>query len=119
MGDLDYSGADTVRQIVGELERRGARLVLCSVDPAVRKLLDAYGLTDKDRGGVHLPDAAPTPRRISRPRQRRGTHGHTRIRSPASMTVHLDHVTTAAQWQPCRPHPGHPRPTDDQICHGT
>jgi anti-anti-sigma regulatory factor len=29
------------------LERRNARLVLCSVDPAVRKLLDAYGLTDQ------------------------------------------------------------------------
>ncbi len=47
MGDVDYSGADTVRQIIGELRRRGARLVLCSVDPAVRKLLDAYGLTEQ------------------------------------------------------------------------
>jgi len=47
MGDLDYSGSDTVRQIVGELQRREARLVLCSVDPAVRKLLDAYGLTEQ------------------------------------------------------------------------
>jgi len=32
---------------VGELQRREARLVLCSVDPAVRKLLDAYGLTEQ------------------------------------------------------------------------
>ena len=47
IGDLDYSGADSVRQIHDELEGRGARLVLCSVDPAVRKLLDAYGLTEK------------------------------------------------------------------------
>jgi MFS superfamily sulfate permease-like transporter len=46
MGDLDYSGADSVRQIAGELQRRNARLVLCSVDPAVRKLLDDFGLTD-------------------------------------------------------------------------
>lgn len=46
MGDLDYSGADTVRQVAGELERQNARLVLCSVDPAVRTLLDAYGLTE-------------------------------------------------------------------------
>ena len=45
MGDIDYSGSDSVRQITGELRRRGARLVLCSVDPAVRKMLDAYGLT--------------------------------------------------------------------------
>ena len=47
IGDIDYSGADTVRQIAGELERQNAKLVLCSVDPAVRKLLDAYGLTEK------------------------------------------------------------------------
>jgi high affinity sulfate transporter 1 len=47
MGDLDFSGADSVRQIAGEMERRKAKLVVCSVDPAVRKLLDAYGLTDK------------------------------------------------------------------------
>jgi len=47
IGDLDYSGADTVRQVAGELERQNARLVLCSVDPAVRKLLDAFGLTEK------------------------------------------------------------------------
>ncbi len=47
MGDLDFSGADSVRQIAGEMERRNARLAICSLDPAVRKLLDAYGLTEK------------------------------------------------------------------------
>lgn len=47
VGDIDYSGADTVRQIADELQRRNARLVLCTVDPAVRRLLDAYGLTEK------------------------------------------------------------------------
>jgi MFS superfamily sulfate permease-like transporter len=47
MGDVDFSGSDSVRQVRDELERRGGRLVLCSVDPAVRKLLDAYGLTEK------------------------------------------------------------------------
>ncbi len=47
MGDLDYSGADSLRQITGELQRRNARLVMCSVDPAVRKLLDAFGLTEQ------------------------------------------------------------------------
>jgi SulP family sulfate permease len=55
IGDLDYSGADTVRQIADELQRRGARLVLCSVDPAVRKLLDAYGLTE-EIGADHIFD---------------------------------------------------------------
>ena len=47
IGDLDFSGSDSVRQIRDELERRGGRFVVCSVDPAVRKLLDAYGLTGK------------------------------------------------------------------------
>ncbi len=47
MGDLDYSGADTLRQIRSELDGRGTRLVLCSIDPAVRKLLDAFGLTEQ------------------------------------------------------------------------
>jgi sulfate permease, SulP family len=46
VGDLDFSGADSVRQIQGELVRLNATLVLCAVDPAVRKLLDSYGLTD-------------------------------------------------------------------------
>ena len=58
ISDIDFSGADTVRQIAGELERRNAKLVLCSVDPAVKKLLDAYGLTEKIGAGVHLRDAA-------------------------------------------------------------
>jgi MFS superfamily sulfate permease-like transporter len=46
MGDLDYSGADTLRQVRNELDSRGTRMVLCSVDPTVRKLLDAFGLTE-------------------------------------------------------------------------
>ena len=55
MGDLDFSGADSVRQIQNELVRLNATLVLCAVDPAVRKLLDAYGLTDTI-GAEHIFD---------------------------------------------------------------
>jgi MFS superfamily sulfate permease-like transporter len=47
IGDIDFSGADSVRQIQNELLGRNATMVLCAVDPAVRRLLDAYGLTDK------------------------------------------------------------------------
>jgi MFS superfamily sulfate permease-like transporter len=47
MGDLDYSGADTLRQVRNELDGRGTRMILCTVDPAVRKLLDAFGLTEQ------------------------------------------------------------------------
>ena len=50
MGDIDYSGADTLRQVRSELDARGTRMVLCSVAPAVRTLLDAYGLIDQIRG---------------------------------------------------------------------
>ena len=46
MADLDYSGADALRQITRRVTEQGARLVLCSVDTPVRTLLDAYGLTD-------------------------------------------------------------------------
>jgi MFS superfamily sulfate permease-like transporter len=55
IGDLDFSGADSVRQIQNELVGRDATLVLCAVDPAVRRLLDAYGLTDKI-GPEHIFD---------------------------------------------------------------
>jgi MFS superfamily sulfate permease-like transporter len=55
VGDVDFSGADSVRQIQNELVRQNATLVLCAVDPAVRKLLDAYGLTD-EIGAEHIFD---------------------------------------------------------------
>lgn len=57
IGDIDFSGADSVRQMHGELEARGTKLVLCSVDPAVRRLLDAYGLTEKI-GTAHIFDTS-------------------------------------------------------------
>ncbi|MFL5647967.1 MAG: SulP family inorganic anion transporter, partial [Chloroflexota bacterium] len=47
MGDVDYSGADALRAVVEELRAEGTTLVLCDVDPEVRRLLDAYGLTEK------------------------------------------------------------------------
>ncbi len=47
MGDVDYSGADSLRQVREELERMGITLVLCDVNPKVRRLLDEYGLTEQ------------------------------------------------------------------------
>jgi high affinity sulfate transporter 1 len=46
IGDVDYSGADAIRQLRDELERAGTTLVLCDLSPKVRAQLDAYGLTD-------------------------------------------------------------------------
>ncbi len=45
MGDIDFSGADSVRQLQGEMTRRGGRLAVYELDPAVKKQLDAYGLS--------------------------------------------------------------------------
>ena len=45
IGDIDYQGSQTVSAVKGELDRLGVTLVLCDVDPSVRRELDAYGLT--------------------------------------------------------------------------
>ena len=51
--------------------RRGTRLVLCSVDPAVRKLLDAYGLTEKIGAANIFATLQEPSTRIPRPLLRR------------------------------------------------
>ncbi len=50
IGDVDYSGSDAIRQVVGELERKDVKLALSDVDPNVRAQLDAYGLTKRIGG---------------------------------------------------------------------
>ncbi len=45
VGDIDYSAADSLRQVSQELKGRGTTLVLSDIQPPVRSLLDAYGLT--------------------------------------------------------------------------
>ena len=46
MGDIDYSGADTIRQVKEELGRTGVTFAICNLSPKVRGQLDAYGLTE-------------------------------------------------------------------------
>ena len=46
MGDIDYSGADTIRQVKEELGRTGVTFAICDLSPKVRGQLDAYGLTE-------------------------------------------------------------------------
>jgi sulfate permease, SulP family len=46
MGDVDYSGADTIRQVKQELARTGVTFAICDLNPKVRGQLDAYGLTE-------------------------------------------------------------------------
>jgi sulfate permease, SulP family len=45
IGDIDYQGAEALRAVKDELDRLGVTLVLCDVEPRVRRELDAYGLT--------------------------------------------------------------------------
>lgn len=45
VGDVDYTGADAIRQLHGELTRSGVQLLACDLAPEVRAQLDAYGLT--------------------------------------------------------------------------
>jgi SulP family sulfate permease len=51
MADIDYSGADSLRQVQEELARKGVTLALADASPRIRTLLDAYGLTDKIGAG--------------------------------------------------------------------
>ena len=44
MGDIDYSGASAVRQLIDEVKRRGAKIMFCEVEPGVIKMPNQYGL---------------------------------------------------------------------------
>jgi len=46
VGDIDFSGADTIRQVKEELARTGVTFAICDLSPKVRAQLDAYGLTE-------------------------------------------------------------------------
>jgi SulP family sulfate permease len=46
IGDIDYSGSDTIRQVREELARTGVTFAICDLDPKIRRQLDAYGLTE-------------------------------------------------------------------------
>ena len=46
IGDIDYSGADTIRQVKEELARTGVTFAICDLNPKVLEQLDAYGLTE-------------------------------------------------------------------------
>jgi MFS superfamily sulfate permease-like transporter len=58
MGDVDYSGADAMRQINKAVTEHGAKLVMSNVDTPVRQLLDAYGITDLIGASAIFPDAS-------------------------------------------------------------
>ena len=53
IGDIDYSGSETLVVVQDELAGMGVTLVMADIDEYVRKLLDAYGVTGKI-GAEHL-----------------------------------------------------------------
>ncbi len=56
IGDVDYTGAEAIRQLHGELARSGVQLLACDLSPQVRAELDAYGLTELIGAGNVLDD---------------------------------------------------------------
>ena len=44
MGDVDYSGAGAIKQVVEEVKKRGATFVVCEVEPGVVAKPGLYGL---------------------------------------------------------------------------
>jgi MFS superfamily sulfate permease-like transporter len=58
MGDIDYSGSETLGAVHEELASQGVTLVLADVDEKVRRELDAYGLTARI-GGEHVFPTIP------------------------------------------------------------
>ena len=43
--DVDFSGGETITDLLRELQEQGTRLVFADVDPDVREELDRYGVT--------------------------------------------------------------------------
>jgi sulfate permease, SulP family len=46
IGDVDYTGCETLIQVHAELRERGIRFVLSGVGRPIRKVLDASGVTE-------------------------------------------------------------------------
>lgn len=58
MVDIDYSGADTLRQVHTILQKKGVTLVFSNVIDHVKQELDRYGLT-KLIGEEHIYTSLP------------------------------------------------------------
>jgi MFS superfamily sulfate permease-like transporter len=56
IGDIDYSGSDSLRQVQVELAAKGVTLALAELNPRVRNQLDEYGLTEKI-GAANIHDS--------------------------------------------------------------
>lgn len=44
IGDIDFSGAGAIRQVVDEVKKRGAIFVVCEIEPGVAGVPAQYGL---------------------------------------------------------------------------
>jgi len=50
MGDIDYSGAGALRQLIDAVKRKGAKVVVCEAEPGVVKRPNEYGLAPEIDG---------------------------------------------------------------------
>ena len=60
MGDIDYTGADAVRQVHEQLSARGITFAMCDLSPNVMDLATRYELTEK----VGVENIYPSVRRL-------------------------------------------------------
>ena len=54
IADIDFSGGQTLRDLLKEMKLRGTRLVMAHVDPEVRTELDRYGITSVVGEGAYF-----------------------------------------------------------------
>jgi len=46
IGDIDFSGGETLHDLLDEMKEKGSRLMLAELDDGVRAELDRYGVID-------------------------------------------------------------------------
>ena len=56
MNDVDYSGAGAIRDVVAEVRRRGASVVVCEAEPGVVSRQDLYGVQPEIDGDFDSVD---------------------------------------------------------------
>ncbi len=50
IGDVDYSGAQAISQVAGEIKQHGAKFVICELEPEVADIPNKYGFAPEVDG---------------------------------------------------------------------
>jgi SulP family sulfate permease len=67
IGDVDFSGGETILDLLRELKEHGTRLAFADVDPDVRAELDRYGVTAEIGEGAYFDTVADAVEAFSNP----------------------------------------------------